>query len=251
MGAERSVGQRNFSPAPLVNAVLHRHRRTLRDVASVGDDLDLAQRETIRRGELAELRRRDANVARRRAFRIERHRRGAGIFDIRIQTRREERRNFEPRIVRRLDLEAHRKSEAVLAFVTHRMQSDRRDRVRLPQIDLNPLLIVFSFRFRRVIATSGALRSSHLFARADPLRMPVRIIQHAHRPRRRLAPVRRLALLIPRAHLPRDLLRRRERLACIRYQHRLIRSDATGIPPLRPGGLHDDLIRRLPLPSRI
>ncbi len=82
----------------------------------------------------------------------------------------------------------------------------------------------------------GRRRGSRFF-RPHPLGLPIGGIQQPFRPKRRLAPGRRLAVAIPHPHLPIGRLSRRQRLSRVHHVGALVGCDLPAYPTdrLRPG----------------
>ena len=69
------------------------------------------------------------------------------------------------------------------------------------------------------------------------LRVPIRRLEQAHRPARRLAPGRRLALLVPHPHLPEAFLLRGQRLAGVAHLDGLVRGHLAAVPKIALAGI--------------
>ena len=85
---------------------------------------------------------------------------------------------------------------------------------------------------RRLELTAQEQRDRIGVLRTNPFRLPVRVMQHAHRPSRGLAPAGNCSLRSPRAHLPENLLGRAQFLAGITHMQRFVREDFAAVPQI-------------------
>ena len=249
--SRRAVRQPRLAPAVSLDAVFCRDRRARRDVTAPGDDFKLAEGKGVDgRIALPEFDGGDADIARRGPLAGNGDRRDAGTGEVRRRPVGQHGRRGEIGRGGRLDLEAQREAEAVMAIVPHGNQAHRRDGCRPAQIHLHPFDVVFERRLGGVVADGFSGR--RLGGDADPLRLPVLRREHPHRPAGRLTPGGRPAVLVPEAHLPEHLLGRMERLSRVENIQAPVGSDRAAVPEVavserqrRGGGRRQNLIGRL------